>query len=85
MGRLPHHNTPEPVGRPRCNSVGHAIIASVEASGTGRGPDTCSSQRGDAARAAGRHHGAHATPRPQASARANSERVAWREPRASAA
>jgi hypothetical protein len=35
--------------------------------------------------AAGRHHGAHATPRPQAPAHATSERVAWQEPRASAA
>eukprot|EP00966_Prymnesium_polylepis_P081927 1897615-Prymnesium_polylepis.1 len=29
MGRLTHHNTPGPVGRPHRNSVGHAIIASV--------------------------------------------------------
>eukprot|EP00966_Prymnesium_polylepis_P023135 532348-Prymnesium_polylepis.1 len=49
MGRLTQHNTPGPVGRPRCNSVGHEVIASVEAGKMGRRPDTCSSQGGDAA------------------------------------
>jgi hypothetical protein len=37
MGRLTHHNTPGPVGRPRRNSVGHAVIASVEAGGNRNG------------------------------------------------
>eukprot|EP00966_Prymnesium_polylepis_P108859 2519636-Prymnesium_polylepis.2 len=42
MGRLTHHNTPGPVGRPRHNSVGHAIIASVGEWGR-QGHETCSS------------------------------------------
>ena len=37
MGRLTHHNTPGPVGRPRRDSVGHAFIASVGAGGMGQG------------------------------------------------
>ena len=37
MGRLTHHNTPGPVGRPRRDSVGHTFIASVGAGGMGQG------------------------------------------------
>ena len=37
MGRLTHHNTPGPVGRPRRDSVGHTFIASVGAGGVGQG------------------------------------------------
>eukprot|EP00966_Prymnesium_polylepis_P263434 6084882-Prymnesium_polylepis.1 len=74
MGRLTHHNTPGPVGRPRCDSVGHAIIASVEAGGE-QGRDRTYAHPNVVTRpAADRHYGAHAIPRPQAPARANSER-----------
>ena len=47
---LPHHNTPGPVRAATPQQRGSCIIASVRAGGTGRGHETCSSQRNGATR-----------------------------------
>jgi hypothetical protein len=46
--RYPPQHRPGPVGRPRRDSVGHAIIASVGAGGMGQGHETRSSRRSNA-------------------------------------
>ena len=81
---LPHHNTPGPVRAATLQQRGSCIIASVGAGGTG-GVSTRAHPSIMARPAAGRHHGAHATPHPQARAHAISVRVAWPTPRAAAA
>ena len=80
----PTTTPPGRFGRPRCNSVGHASSPLSEQAGQ-EGFSTRAHPSIMARPAAGRHHGAHATPHPQARAHAISVRVAWPAPRAAAA